>query len=106
VIVADDWTFVLPECPDELPVTIKLLLTDERRNDFCFEFEVRLDRSLKLTYERRQRERHERMRSTKGSGKFGPARGQVGNQKSVPLEEPINLQDASGESDRVLRKPN
>jgi hypothetical protein len=110
VIVADDWTFVPPECPDELPITMELLLRDERRNDFCFEFEVRLDRSLKRKYERRQRERHEHMRSSgilapAGTGPYGPARGKVVKPKSVSPKEPINCGEASGEDDREPRKP-
>jgi hypothetical protein len=106
VIVADGWTFVPPECPDELPVTMELLLRDERRNEFCFKFEVRLDRILKRKYEQRQLERRERMRSTKRTGIFGPARGQIGSQKSGSPKEAIDLRDSSGEDDRELRKPN
>jgi hypothetical protein len=115
VIVADGWTFVPPECPDELPITMELLLRDERLNELCFEFEVRLDRILKLKCERRQQERYERMRSTMGGGMFdpatrtgifGPKTGQVENQKNVSPKEAINRQEASGEDDRELRKPN
>src|SRR5580700_8432160 len=95
VIVADGLAFVPHECPDELPVTMELLLKDERRNEFCFKFEVRLDRILKLKYERRQLERRERMLSTQRSGPygpartgiFGPARVQVGNPKSGSPKE-------------------
>jgi hypothetical protein len=105
VIVAEGWTSVPPECHDESLVTVELLLRDERRNEFCFEFGVRVDRSVKRKYEARQRERHERMRSTKRGGLYGPARGQLGDQKSVSPEEAINLRDASGEGDRDLHKP-
>jgi hypothetical protein len=106
VIVADGWTFVPPECPDEWPLTMELLLRDERRNEFCFKFEVRLDRRLKRKYERRVREHHERIGSINRSRLYGPARGQVGNPKSVSPKEAINVQEASGEDDRELRKPN
>ncbi len=106
VIVADGWTFVPPEYPDELPVTMELLLRDERRNDSCFKFEVRLYRILKRKYERRQLERRERTQSTVRSGLFGPARGQVGDQKSVSPKEAINLREASCEDDRELHKAN
>ena len=105
VIVAEGWTSVPPECHDESLVTVELLLRDERRNELCFEFGVRVDRSVKRKYERRQRERHERMRSTKGGGRYGPAGGQFGDQKSVSPEEAINLRDPSGEGDRELHKP-
>jgi len=113
VIVADGMAFVPPECPDELPVTMELLLTDERRNESCFKFEVRLDRILKLKHERRQLERRERMLSTQRSGPygpartgiFGPARVQVGNPKSGSPKEAINRREPSGKDDRGLRKP-
>jgi hypothetical protein len=105
VIFAEGWTDVPPECHDESLVTVELLLRDERRNEFCFEFGVRMDRSVKREYERRQRERHERTRSTRGGGLYGPAGGQLGDQKSVSQEEAINLRDASGEGDRELHKP-
>ncbi len=105
VIVADGRTFVPPEYPDELPVTMELLLKDERRNPLCFELEVRLDRILKRKYEQ-QLERRRPMRPTERTGLFGPARGQVGDQKSVSPKEAINVRQASGEDDRELHKPN
>ncbi len=105
VIVAEGWTSVPPQCHDESLVRMELLLRDERRNEFCFEFGVRLDRSLKRKYEGRQRERHESMGS-KGGGLYGPKRGQVGNPKSGSPKEAVNLREASGEDDRELRKPN
>jgi hypothetical protein len=107
VIVADGWTSIPPEYPDELPIKMEVLLRDERRrNEFYFEFEVRLDRSLKRKYERGLRERRERMGSTERSGLFGPARPQPGAQKSVSMEEPIILRGANGQDDRKLHKPN
>ena len=111
VIVAAGRTYVPPEWPDELPVTTELLLRDERCNEFCFKFEVRLDRILKRKYERRQLERFERMRSTgmlapARTGIFGPATGKVVNPKGVSPKEAINRREASGEDDRELRKPN
>jgi hypothetical protein len=107
VIVAEGWTDVPPKCHDESLVTVELLLRDERRNEFCFEFGVRLNRSLMRKYERRQQERYERMQPTKGSGLYGPsAGGQRGNQNTLSPEEAINLRNASGEGDRELHKPN
>src|ERR1035437_3403751 len=73
---------------DESPVTVELLLRDERRKELSFDFGVRVDRSLKREYERRQRERREFARSTKGGGLFAPNRGQPGDQKSVSPEKP------------------
>ncbi len=106
VIVADGRAFVPPECPDELPVPIEFLLTDERRNELCFKFEVRLDRILKRKYEQRQLRCRERIGWTERTGIFGPARAQVGIQKSGSPKKAINLREASGEDDREPRKPN
>ena len=102
VIIANGWISVPPECHDETLVTVKLLLWDERSNEICFEFEVRVDRSLKRMYERRQRERSELVRLTKRVGLYEPAAGQTGNQKNVSPEE----RQASREHDAELRRPN
>jgi hypothetical protein len=100
------WSCVPHECHDDSRLAIELLLRDERRNEYCFEFEARLDRCVKRKYERRQRERYERMGSTKRGGPYGPARGQLGDQKSVSPEEAINLRDATSEDDSELHKIN
>jgi hypothetical protein len=102
VIIANGFISVPPECHDETLVTVELLLRDERRNDFCFDFRVRVDRSVKRMYERRQRERSERARLTKRVGLYEPAAGQTGNQKNVLPEE----QQASREHDAKLPKSN
>ena len=57
VIFAHGWSHVPSEWQDETPVTVKLLLIDQRRNELRFDFEARVDRSLKRKYERQQRER-------------------------------------------------
>ena len=105
-IVAEGSTSVPAECHDDSLVTVELLLTDERRNDFCFEFAVRMDRSLKRNYERQHQELRERVPPTERTGMFGPKIRQVENQKNVSPKEAINLREASGEDDRKLRKPN
>jgi len=106
VIVAEGWTSVPPKCHDESLVTVELLLRDEQRNEFQFDFRARVNRSLMRQYERRQLERRERMGSTKGGGLYGPSRAHLGDQKSVSPEEAINLPDASSEGDRELHRPN
>jgi hypothetical protein len=87
LIIANGWISALPKCHDETLVPVKLLLRDERSNEVCFEFEVRVDRSLKRRYERRQRERSGRVRLTKRGGLYQSAAGQTGNQKNVSPEE-------------------
>jgi hypothetical protein len=104
VIVAEGWTSFPPELHDEALVKVELLLRDERHNEMCFDFEVRVDRNLKHKYERRQRERRERMRLTKPGGLCNG--GQLGDQKSVPPEEAIKPRHASSNDDAELQKPN
>jgi hypothetical protein len=88
VIIAHGYSSFPSQYHDESPVTVELLLRDERRKELRFDFGVRVDRSLKREYERRQRERREFARSTKGGGLFAPNRGQPGDQKSVSPEKP------------------
>jgi hypothetical protein len=57
VIVAYGRSRVPPTCHDGTLVTVKLLLMDQRGNELCFDFEARLDRSVKRKYEPRLRER-------------------------------------------------
>ncbi len=105
-IIAEGWASVPAKLHDYAPVSAELFLWDARDNEFQFSFRARVNRHLMREYERRQLERRERMRLTMGSGIFGPARAQVGNQKSVSPKEAINLRQARGEDDRELRKPN
>jgi hypothetical protein len=99
VIVAHGWSSFPSKYHDESLVTVELLLRDERRNELCFDFGVRVDRSVKRKYERRQRERREFARSTKGGGLYERKGGQPGDQKSVSPEEAIKQPHASGEHD-------
>ena len=100
VIIANGWISVPPECHDEKLVTGELLLRDERSNEICFKFAVRVDRSLKRMYERRQRESRERLTKR---GLFGPAAGQPGNQKNALREErpvAVSMTQNSGDQTR------
>ena len=104
VIVAHGTAFVPHECPDELPVPIEFLLTDERSKELCFKFEVRLDRILRRKHEQRRLKCRERIGWTERTGIFAPARAQVGIQKSGSPKKAINFREASGEDDREPRK--
>jgi len=99
VIIAHGYMSVPRACHDETLVPLKLLLTDERRNELSFDFGVPMDRSVMRKCERQQRERREFARSTKGSGLFEPHRGLRGDQKSVSREGAIKQPHASVEHD-------
>ena len=92
-IMAEGWAPVPPKLHDYAVVSVELFLWDARDNDFKFNFRARVNRSLMRRYEQRQLERRERIGSTQRSGLYGPARGQVGNQKSVSTKEAINLRE-------------
>ncbi len=77
VIVAHGTAFVPHECPDELPVPIEFLLTDERSKELCFKFEVRLDRILRRKHEQRRLKCRERIGWTERTGIFAPARAKL-----------------------------
>ena len=99
VIIAHGYVSVPPECHDETPVKVELLVRDERRNELCFDFEVRMDRSLMHKWERRQREQFEHAHWTKRTRLYEPKREQPGDRKSVSPEEAIKPPHASGEHD-------
>jgi hypothetical protein len=42
---------ILSRIPDETPVTVELLLKDERGNELCFDFRARMDRRLMREWE-------------------------------------------------------
>lgn len=95
VIFAEGWTDIPPECDDESLVTAELLLRDERRNEFCFEFGVRVDRKVKRKYERLQKERRELARSHQWTGLYGARGGLFADQKEVSPEESVKQPHAS-----------
>ena len=96
VIIAHGYGSIPSKYHDESLVTVKLLLKDERRDELCFNFEVRVDRSMKRKYERQHQERIADLRLTKGGGLYAPKRGQLGDQKSVSRKEAIKQPYASG----------
>jgi hypothetical protein len=90
VIIAGGYVDVPAECRDEEVVRVELLLRDQRRNEFCFDFGVEVDRRFMREYERRRQQRQlELARSTGGGGLFAPASGPLGDQKRVPRESII-----------------
>jgi len=102
VIVAEGWTSFPPDLHDETLVTVELLLRDEQHNEICFDFGVRVDRSMKRKHERRQRERRERTRLTKPGGLYG---GQLGDQKSVCRKKPSLFETLAASSTNHTRRP-
>jgi len=111
VIIAGGYVNVPAECRDQARVKVSLLLLDERRNEFCFDFGVEVDRIFMREHERRRQQRQLKLaRSTGGGGLFAPASGPPGDQKRVPRESIIKQSHASGEHDapatQELRKPN
>jgi hypothetical protein len=71
VILAEGWTNIPAECQDEMPVTIKLSIEDERHNRLSFDFEVCIDRTLKRRYEREQKKYFQSIQVSEG-GLFEP----------------------------------
>jgi hypothetical protein len=106
VIFANDaWDVVPPEYPDEALVEVKLFLSDERRNEKCVDFEVRLDRSLKSKYEY-LRKRLEVPRLIKRHSLFECEERPLADQTSVSPEESIKSRPATGDDDAELQRPN
>ena len=59
VIIAHGEGCVPPTCLEGSHVMLQLLLRDERRNEFLFGFEVRVDRSILRKYEQQQQKRRQ-----------------------------------------------
>jgi hypothetical protein len=106
VIFANGWTSFPTEWHDETLVKVELLFWDERCNEICVEFGVRVDRSLRRKYERLQRERRRAAPLTRRPGLYAPEGGTLGDEKSVSPEEAIKPRHSSGDDDAELQKPN
>jgi hypothetical protein len=101
------WGVVPPQYHDETPLTVKLFLGDERHNEICVDFEVRLDRSLKRNYERKQARRREGRRLTgRSGGLYGPDLVPLGDQKNVGPKYAIKPQRDNCVNDAKPQKPN
>lgn len=101
VIIANGWSAVPPQWHDEALVKVELLFTDERRHEMSFVFGVRVDRSLKRQYERRQRERRERTPLTRPRGGLYDG-GQLADPKSV---SPMGDTKPRRHEEVALKKP-
>jgi hypothetical protein len=86
VIIALGDSRVPAKCHDETRVKVELLLRDERRNEFCFDLEARLDCSVMFALERRYRKQRERAGLMVRMGLFGPAQTQPVVQQNVSRE--------------------
>jgi hypothetical protein len=71
VILAEGWTSLPTDHLDSMPVTVQLLIEDERHNKIKFEFEARVDHNLKRRYERKQERYFESIPPSTG-GLFEP----------------------------------
>jgi hypothetical protein len=71
VILAEGWTSFPTDHQDSMPVTVELLIEDERHNKIKFDFEARVDRNLKRRYEQKQK-RHFESRQASTGGLFEP----------------------------------
>jgi hypothetical protein len=99
VIIARGYSSIPSKFHDESPVTVELLLMDKRRNELCFEFGVRVDRSVMRECKRKQLERCEFAR-TRGRGLYEPkVGGRPADQKSVSLKKVIDQSHTSGGHD-------
>lgn len=105
VIVANGWSVVPPQYHDETLVRAELLLMDERRNEICVEFGVRVDRILMRKYERKLSERRESARLTKRRGLFEREQDDL-EQKSALAKKAIEPRGASGDDDAKRHQPN
>jgi hypothetical protein len=71
VILAEGWTSFPTDHQDSMPVTVQLLIEDERHNKIKFDFEARVDRNLKRRYERKRKRYFESIQPSTG-GLFEP----------------------------------
>jgi hypothetical protein len=72
LILAEGSTDFPAEYQDGMPLTVQLLIEYDRRNKLEFDFEVRVDRSVKRSYERRQQRYYQSFRLTQPPGQFIP----------------------------------
>ena len=104
VVIAHGYTTVPWECSQETVVAIQLLLEDERRDQFSFEFDARLDRRVMRKFERRREERSIFLRSNQGR-RFAPWG--LRDQASAPQQDGPQMSGMNGSTcDAITPKPN
>jgi hypothetical protein len=89
-IIAIGWIPVPPKWHDETPVSVELLVRDGQ-DELCFEFEARVDRSLKREVERKHKERSEALLLKGRTGLYGsktPERDQHMKERLEHLDVP------------------
>jgi len=62
-----------------MPVSVKLMMTDDRGAGYRLDFAAHLNRSWKLRYERRKQQRVQLFDPAQRAGLYGPARSQYGD---------------------------
>jgi hypothetical protein len=88
VILAEGWTSFPAEYQHDMPVPVQLLTQDEKHHQLTFDFEVRVDRSVKRRYEQRQQEYYQSIRLTQPPGQF------------IPPQPPLGLEERSSDNGR------
>jgi len=106
IIVANGWSTIPPQFHDDTSLKAQLRLMDERRNEICAEFVVRLDRSLKRMYEKRHAERRERMRSTVGERLYASEAERRRDQENVAQRESFKPRKDSNGAIQKPQQPN
>jgi hypothetical protein len=97
VILAEGWTSFSAEYQHDMPVAVQLLLQDEKHHQLTFDFEVRVDRTVKRRYEQRMQKYYQSVRLTQPLGQF------IAPQPPLGLEERSsdNESDSGGKSRRT-----
>ncbi len=88
VILAEGWTSFSAEYQHDMPVPVQLLIRDEKHLQLTFDFEVRVDRSVKRRYEQRQQKYYQSIRLTQPPGQF------------IPPQPPLELEKRSSDNRR------
>ena len=88
IILAEGWTSFSAEYQHDMPVAVQLLVQDEKHHQLTFDFEVRVDRSVKRRYEQRQQKYYQSFRLTQPPGQF------------IPPQPPLGLEEEEEEEER------
>jgi hypothetical protein len=86
LILAEGWTSFRAEYQHDMPVALQLLLQDEKHHQLNFDFEVRVDRTVKRRCEERQQKYYQSIRLTQPPGQF------------IPPQPPLGLEERSSDN--------
>jgi hypothetical protein len=81
VILAEGWTSFSAEYQHDMPVAVQLSISDERHQQLTFDFEVRVDRSVKRRYEQRQKKYYQSMGLTQPPAQIIPPQPPQGSEE-------------------------